>query len=428
MDVLSPLRGALKIEACPVLLPWFKTRDAREPANRLRRVAIERWWRAAGPRRAELALAAALWPLLATARSLVNLHRSGAYVARTYGVPRWRQLADMLWAAQRWNINPQEYYLTRLFARSRPVAHVLARHEVALVLARLCEGLDQGKLDDKARFHEHARAHGLPVAETYAVFQDGALSRWLDARRPDDVPAAGLVLKATSLSGGRGFERWRLVDDARRELPLARRGAAAAADRRWRRGDETLTRAALLERARARSASSGRVIVQRALDNHPELAQIAPDALSTLRVITYRRPGHAPETLYAGLRVPGAGVEVDNLGQGGAMADVLDLTQGTLAAAEPDRVERGALDAHPLTGAAITGRRLPRWPEPLELCARAHATLPELPFVGWDVAITPDGAVLVEGNTVWGGCERVGLGGTAFTTCALEHLERARAA
>src|SRR5690606_11246083 len=98
-----------------------------------------------------------------------------------------------------WNIAPAEYYLTRLFTRAHPVAHVLGRHEVALVLSRLCEGQDQGKLDDKARFHEHARAHGLPVADTYAVFEGGAAPRWLDARGgPDEVPRVGLVLKATS--------------------------------------------------------------------------------------------------------------------------------------------------------------------------------------------------------------------------------------
>src|SRR5690606_35471873 len=138
---------------------------------------------------------------------------------------------------------------------------------------------------------------------------------------------------ATSLSGGRGFERWRLIDD------------------RWRRGDQALSLEGLLERARARSLEGGRVLVQRALDNHPDLAPIAPDALATLRLITMRRPDGAPEPLYAGLRVPGAGAEVDNLSQGGAIADV-DLAAGVLAAAEPDAVTTGTLDAHPTTGAS----------------------------------------------------------------------------
>lgn len=408
MDVLSTLRRTLTIEACPTILPWFETRDASEPANRLRRAAVEHWWRKAGPaRRVELALATLLWPALSAARAVVNLRRSGAHVARRHGLPRWRQLLDLLWAANRWNVSPGEYYLTRLYERRRPPAHVLARHEVGLVLMRLCEGLDQGKLDDKARFHEHARAHGLPVADTWAVFDRGA-PRWLDARGPHDVPrAAGLVLKATSLSGGLGFERWRPAPDGEG----------------WRRGDQTLPLAGLLERARARSLQGGRVLVQRALDNHPDLAPIAPAALTTLRLITMRRPDRAPEPLYAGLRTPGPGAEVDNLSQGGAIADV-DLATGVLAAAEPDTVERAPFDVHPATGAPIAGRRIPRWPEPLEACVRAHATVPEFPFVGWDVAVTPAGPVLVEANTVWGGCERFGLGGTAFTTCALEHLDR----
>ena len=41
---------------------------------------------------------------------------------------------------------------------------------------------------------------------------------------------------------------------------------------------------------------------------------------------------------------------------------------------------------------------LPDWPDALELVRSAHRAIPELVFVGWDIAFTPTGPVIVEAN------------------------------
>lgn len=46
----------------------------------------------------------------------------------------------------------------------------------------------------------------------------------------------------------------------------------------------------------------------------------------------------------------------------------------------------------------IKGFQLPDWDKALDLCRRAAARIPEMRFIGWDVAFTPNGPVLVEGN------------------------------
>jgi hypothetical protein len=56
---------------------------------------------------------------------------------------------------------------------------------------------------------------------------------------------------------------------------------------------------------------------------------------------------------------------------------------------------------HPDTGAAIAGRRLPLWDEVIALALRAHQSFADFPSVGWDVAISPAGPVLLEGNYNW---------------------------
>ena len=58
----------------------------------------------------------------------------------------------------------------------------------------------------------------------------------------------------------------------------------------------------------------------------------------------------------------------------------------------------------PATGVPIKGFQLPDWDKVLELVKRAAARIPEMRFIGWDVAFTPEGPVLVEGNGLPGNC------------------------
>lgn len=53
---------------------------------------------------------------------------------------------------------------------------------------------------------------------------------------------------------------------------------------------------------------------------------------------------------------------------------------------------------HPDTGTVIKGMKLPFIPEAREMVKKAALLVPEVRYVGWDVAITQDGPVLIEGN------------------------------
>ena len=54
--------------------------------------------------------------------------------------------------------------------------------------------------------------------------------------------------------------------------------------------------------------------------------------------------------------------------------------------------------AHPDTGTKIKGKKLPFIPEAREMVKKAALLVPQVRYVGWDVAITQDGPVLIEGN------------------------------
>jgi glutathione synthase/RimK-type ligase-like ATP-grasp enzyme len=57
------------------------------------------------------------------------------------------------------------------------------------------------------------------------------------------------------------------------------------------------------------------------------------------------------------------------------------------------------LDRHPNTGAAIVGRQLPQWEEIKALAVQAHRAFDDRVIVGWDIGVTDQGPLVVEGNS-----------------------------
>lgn len=53
---------------------------------------------------------------------------------------------------------------------------------------------------------------------------------------------------------------------------------------------------------------------------------------------------------------------------------------------------------HPVTGFKFKGAKIPHMDKALELVKSAAKLVPEMRWIGWDVAITEDGAAIIEGN------------------------------
>lgn len=135
-------------------------------------------------------------------------------------------------------------------------------------------------------------------------------------------------------------------------------------------------------------------VAEDAIVQHEAIAALNSSCVNTLRLITITTGGLC-EIVGAVLKV-GNGAVVDNMGAGGLCAPV-DFSTGRVTADACIRKEdRHAV--HPATGVRFKGFEIPFWNEALEMVRRAAAVVPEVRFVGWDVAVTPGGPVLVEGN------------------------------
>lgn len=53
---------------------------------------------------------------------------------------------------------------------------------------------------------------------------------------------------------------------------------------------------------------------------------------------------------------------------------------------------------HPSTNKLIKNTEIPYWEEIREMVTEASNVVPEVGYIGWDIAITPKGPIIIEGN------------------------------
>ncbi|MCL1802053.1 MAG: hypothetical protein FWG30_00200 [Eubacteriaceae bacterium] len=127
---------------------------------------------------------------------------------------------------------------------------------------------------------------------------------------------------------------------------------------------------------------------------HPDMDKMYPGAINTVRAVTLLING-APQLITAMLRI-GNGKHVDNFNSGG-MAAPVDVGSGIVSDFALDK-QKTRFEKHPVTGTQIKGFALPDWEEAKALVLRACKVVPEMGYIGWDIAFTPDGPILIEGN------------------------------
>lgn len=141
-------------------------------------------------------------------------------------------------------------------------------------------------------------------------------------------------------------------------------------------------------------------IVQDRIIQHEKLNAINPTSVNTIRFVTILDRQHEAQTFAHFLRF-GVGASIkDNRATGGYAININeDGKLGRRAIGHHD-----SITIHPDTGFVFEGFQMPYWDETIDLVKRVHENIPDIRSIGWDVAITPDGPVLIEGNDNWEIC------------------------
>ena len=141
-------------------------------------------------------------------------------------------------------------------------------------------------------------------------------------------------------------------------------------------------------------------LFQERLVPHPELARACGPAIGAVRMLT-GMTADGPRLLATAWKVIGGGNVADNFWRHGNMLAEIDDADGTVR-----RVASGlghdsrTHEEHPDTGVRLVGMALPDWDAAVALCLQAATALAGLRLIGWDMALTANGPVIVEANTL----------------------------
>ena len=128
---------------------------------------------------------------------------------------------------------------------------------------------------------------------------------------------------------------------------------------------------------------------------HEDVSKLYPLSVNTYRIVTVLTEG-VPHIVYAFIRIGNGGRFVDNINAGG-MAAPVNIETGIIEYPAFDK-DSIYYETHPYTNCPIKGYQLPQWNKAVETVLKAATVVPEVGYVGWDVAATKDGVVLIEGN------------------------------
>ena len=140
---------------------------------------------------------------------------------------------------------------------------------------------------------------------------------------------------------------------------------------------------------------ANRIFLEDVVKQHKDLNKLCSTSCNTIRIMTFNNHGKS-EILAAVLRIGNGVNAVDNFHAGG-MASQIDLDTGKLVnnALNKDLQE---FDKHPVSKVKFIGYQIPYWEELKEMVLEASLESDKILVVGWDVAVTPDGPVIIEGN------------------------------
>lgn len=137
-------------------------------------------------------------------------------------------------------------------------------------------------------------------------------------------------------------------------------------------------------------------ILEQCVQNIDHIKRLSPSSLNTLRFFTFVHNDGSVEIINAILRMGNGKGVTDNFTSGGILCPI-DLKTGKLKATAQGK-EDTQFTHHPFSCIRFEGFQIPDWDNVLNAVYEIAGTYPEAKFVGWDLAQTPNGLVLIEGN------------------------------
>lgn len=276
----------------------------------------------------------------------------------------WSAFFDSLWCKLRYGIRTREYFYFALYNKSaRARRQFVGEAESAWKIAYIVNKGDKRLFSDKWLAYQTYRPYYRRDMVSLSLPADAATLEEFAHR------FGRFILKPVQSTQGHGICFYDSND------PNA---------------EETLKKIC--------SEVIGEVIVEEIIKQDETIAAFHPTSVNTIRYVVDYCPDGSTDRLFAIIRMGVGDNRIDNTHAGGVCASI-DIETGIIVSRGVSQKGYTCLK-HPDTGKQIIGAQIPRWDELnkfVELLRPTEGTT-GIHLVGWDLALTPEGWCIVEGN------------------------------
>lgn len=234
-------------------------------------------------------------------------------------------------------------------------------------------------IDDKILFHDTLSYYGLPVPKRFFILRKGELregSRILDGVDVDNI--------LSRVSENRIFVK-RFTGGAASGISVLSKDS---------NGNWVTSNNSIVNSSTIKSIYGGDgYIFEQQISQNKELSKINHDSVNTIRILTYKN-----EIISASIRFGGKGSFVDNISAGGVAVSI-NLADGSFGEYGMRMYDIKYYSEHPDSKIRFKGLGCPYWPEIKSLVSKTLKFLPYYTSVGFDIAVSEKGPLIVEINT-----------------------------
>jgi len=315
--------------------------------------------------------------------------------------PKSRQIAEVMQLLLRCQFTPDEYYYYRFYELDKDYRDILKYISNFYIVNYYRPALNDQKwavvFRNKLIFNRYFSSFGLPLARAYGFYETKTGFTWegLPLTSPDELKSMidllrpkTMVVKPVGGSCGKNIIVLAALDYSKSELECETVDGSklSFSDLVYHLHQQTVS-----------SPFKG-FLLEEKVEQHKEISRISPFLLNTARVFTLLDKNNNVIVPFACIKFGRKGASVDNTARGGFYIYV-EPADGEMGVGIYRKDGKNIfINEHPDTGAKFKGHYIPFWNETLKICKKAARLAPFCRSVAWDVAITPDGPLLIEGN------------------------------
>ncbi len=296
----------------------------------------------------------------------------------------FRILKEILFVIIYWRVLPYHYFRYGLYKKKFSLKEIFKYIPESVIYYRILPKINSNYflLDDKNTLEIILRGNNLPQPKTILKIQKGAIFNY-DGKiisKQDfnkvmkSVKTNKLFLKPANCgSGGKGIVCYKKKDT--NYLSKNKEKLSFKNIKKFKTD----------------------YILQEGLENKGFLKEIHPYSLNTFRIMTFFKPKKGAKVIYAILKAGNNKSITDNAHTGGIYIGV-NLKKGTLMDKGFDE-DLNEFNLHPLTKVDFRNKKIEDFKKIIEIAEKAGNLFPFLTFIGWDIALTKKGAIILEGNS-----------------------------